>query len=88
MADELIHGPRGNILVPADVEVLAANGFLLRRHEDGRVLVEILGPTHDEPLGRVVARLAFCDKDFQAFVTGLVAIAQDGNPSAGTRLSN
>ena len=88
VADEIIHGPDGDVLVPAEVELLRADGFLLRRRDSGQVLIEILGPEDDQSRCRVIARLAFTNEAYQRFVAGLVTVTQDGSPRAGTQSSN
>ena len=88
MADEVIHGPEGDILVPASLEPLHADGFLLRRQDADRVLVEIVGPKDGEAKCHVIARLAFSNESFQRFVTGLISITQDGGRPAWTQSSN
>jgi hypothetical protein len=84
VADEIIHGPDGDVLVPADLERLHADGFIFRRQANDQVLVEILGPKDVQSRCRVIARLAFSSETFGRFVNGLIAVRGDGEPPAWT----
>jgi hypothetical protein len=83
VADEVIRGPQGDVLVPGEMKVLGADGFMLRRQDAHRVVVEILGPPDGQAGFRVVARLEFTNESFQRFVTGLVTVAQDAGRLTG-----
>lgn len=73
MEGEVIPGPHGNFLVPDDLEILRADGFMLRRAGGDDVVLDILGSSEDAS-GRVIARLAFDPEGFGRFVRGLVAV--------------
>jgi hypothetical protein len=71
MGDELINGPQGTVRVPADLQPLRADGFLLRIGGDG-VVLDVLGDHDDRNTQTVVARLAFTKDGFHCFVDGLL----------------
>jgi hypothetical protein len=82
MAHEVIHGPEGDVFVPAELELLDADGFMLRRQEGGPILLEILGPSDDSGRCLVIARLAFAGNDFERFVSGLATVTESADRQA------
>ena len=74
MTDELVRGPDGDVVVPAGLETVRADGFLIRFEPEGTVYLDIFGPTDSQGRATVIARLSFEREGLDRFVCGLVQV--------------
>jgi hypothetical protein len=74
MGAEIVNGPEGHIVVPAELEILHPHGFMVRGSEDDTVVVELLGQSDDLGQRPVISRLAFSPEGLGHFIRGLVTI--------------
>jgi hypothetical protein len=90
MDREVIKGPRGDVVLPLELDAIEVAGFMLTERGSGHVHLDILGPPDRFSRQTVAARLAFTAEGVQQFLHGLMQVegTRSSHPVQQVRLND